>query len=135
MKKIVFLLILFIFTQIMVGCQGQTPSRLDGLLGDIDDNQVIPNTNQATADSEVKTAGLSAPAANYYPDAGLPTVDSNATVVLTDKLKMKLYLIEKYKPGLCFGKPAGVSQEAIALYLRENAALAQFVSEYYKTGS
>lgn len=139
MNKVVFLLILFVFTQIIVGCQGQTPSRLNGLLEDINNNPTTSTSSSAVDGLEAKIANLPAPAANqginYYPDAGLPTADSGAIVVLTDKLKMKLYLIEKYKPAICFGEPAAVSSEDIASYLQKNAAMAQFVGDYYKTES
>ena len=139
MRKIAILLVLFIFTQIIIGCQGQTPGRLAGLLEDIGNSPTVSTTSSTATGQEAKTVSMPAPAvdsaANFYPDAGLPAASSNTEIVLTDKLKMKLYLVEKYKPGLCFGEPAGVMREDIALYLRENAPMAQFVREYYKIDS
>ena len=136
MKKIAFLLILFIFTQIIVGCEGQTPGHLSGLLDDADNAPAVAVSSSPSGNDIVNaSSSLPVPAAspvNFYPDAGLPAASSDTPVVLTDKLKMKLYLIEKYKPGTCFGEPGGPLQEDVALYLRENAAMAQFIREYYR---
>ena len=139
MKKTAILLILFIFTEFLAGCQGQTPDRLAGLLDDSANSPAIAVSSSSDGANGINTStppsGSVASPVNFYPDAGLTTASSNTEIVLTDKLKMKLYLVEKYKPGICFGEPAGPMNETVASYLQENSALAKFVRNYYKISS
>lgn len=139
MKKIAVLSILFIFAQIIVGCQGQTPNRLSGLLDDNTNLPVAAVSSSSADNSAINTSSPfsagTTPPVNFYPDAGLPAASSDTEIVLTDKLKMKLYLVEKYKPGICFGMPAINENEDIASTLKNNAPMAQFVRQYYKMDS
>lgn len=137
MKKIAILLVLFIITQILAGCQGQVNGRLSGLLDDIEDNRPEAAVSPSVGATGPNTADLAAapPATNYYPDAGLPGFSSDTAIVLTDKLRMKLYLIDEYNPGICFGKQSDQINGRVAAYLIENAAMAEFVRGYYKLSS
>lgn len=136
MKKIAIVLLLLIVAPILAGCQGKVSGRLDGLLNDVQpqDSTATPAMSaiQPTANTSSRQVAGGKAAVTYYPDSGLPVAASNSPVVLTDKLKMKLYLAEKYKPGICFGEPAGLMSDTVLSYLKENSALAAFVKDYYK---
>jgi len=138
MRKISISLILFIITVIFAGCQGQVPSHLSSLLSDEAEAPAVASNGIGMGEEEssrVKPLDPDPnPPVNYYPEIGLSDA-TGAGVVLTDKLKMKLYLIDKYKPGSCLGQPSEMSAEEIAGYLRQNYPLAQFARQHYGISS
>src|SRR3989344_356859 len=48
-----------------------------------------------------------------------------------DEAEIKIYLIEKYTPGSCFGMPSVVPNNEISKTIRENRQLANFAKERF----
>lgn len=74
----------------------------------------------------------------YYPEgssAGGLAATSQIAVEqefqITPSLLVKMYLVDKYKPGICFGLPMAPPQSAIDEMMRSNELLANFLREKY----
>jgi len=90
-----------------------------------------PVTQQATIKQEMT---------KYYPDgtpvAGASSVENPATTAdqnfqITTSLTAKMYLVDKYKPGICFGAPSAPPQVAIDSMIASNQQLAKFLQQRY----
>jgi hypothetical protein len=74
----------------------------------------------------------------YYPDGSSTggSAESSQTTAeqgfqITPSLLVKMYLVDKYKPGICFGLPTAPPQSAIDEMMRSNDLLAKFLREKY----
>ncbi|MFA6526478.1 MAG: hypothetical protein WCT26_03665 [Candidatus Buchananbacteria bacterium] len=99
--------------------------------------------------SAVKTAASSAPVAigqvaqHFRPDTAAPADASDGTIVsaadtaernfqITSELLAKMYLIDTYKPGTCFGAPSAPPQIAIDNLVADNPPLSNFLKQKYR---
>jgi len=121
----------------------------------IKQNDQIPATNTAEAQSPLDTkivnplkaedATVKKGLKRFYPDAGatvgtpetnVPTgstaSDPEKSFIITPELIAKLYLADKYKPGVCFGLPTPVAEESIRFVVDGNIGLASFLKQKYK---
>ena len=72
----------------------------------------------------------------FYPDAGnnvKPVSASNPDkdFAVTPELLAKMYLADKYKPGICYGLPKPIPEEAVAGMIARSPQLAQFLKQKY----
>ena len=51
--------------------------------------------------------------------------------VLTEELRAKLFLVDKYNLGICHGQPESVPDKAVSGMINRNPGLAQFLKENY----
>ena len=82
----------------------------------------------------------------FYPDTGSNTntggsgstggtADSSRSFTVSTDLRVKLYLVDKYKPGVCFGMPGPIPTEAVRGMIDRNKDLAQFLRQQYNLTS
>lgn len=110
-------------------------------------DQVLPPKNGLeSAGSQVKTA-TTAPvtvgqvAQRFRPDVApvaeadksqlSPAETAERDFQLTPALIAKMYLIDKYKFGICYGAPASVPQAAITSLVNSNPPLSNFLKQKY----
>ncbi|HNW09404.1 MAG TPA: hypothetical protein PLX67_03250 [bacterium] len=72
----------------------------------------------------------------FYPDSSAianPPIHKEATrnFVVTEELMVKIYLVDKYEPGICYGTPSPVEPEAIRGIIDRNFELAEFLKNKY----
>jgi hypothetical protein len=125
MKKNIILLILLVF--LMTGCFGT--SEVEDIVVPGADNTVSTEVN-IPDDSMTK---------KFYPDA--LTVkkpvsinsfgDSSDSFVITQELQVKLFLVDRYNPGTCYGIPGPVPAVAIASMISKNLGLVKFLRQQY----
>lgn len=59
------------------------------------------------------------------------TPDAARDFQITNDLLAKMHLIDKYKPGICFGLAVAVPQVAIDSMISNNQSLTQFLRQHY----
>lgn len=107
-----------------------------------------PTGNQSgTADGQNSATATTAPVAigqtaqHFRPDA-TPVAPSDSSQLsatetaernfqLTPVLIAKMYLIDKYKFGICYGAPIAVPQSAIDMLVTSNPPLVSFLTQKY----
>ena len=76
----------------------------------------------------------------FYPDTGAPVaparpegdaVAPKSNFTVTQELVVKLYLVDKYKPGVCYGMPGPVPDEAVSGMISSNQDLVKFLKSRY----
>jgi hypothetical protein len=72
----------------------------------------------------------------FYPDAVAQQTDEQAiddgrNFYLSNELLVKLYLVDKYKPGICYGAPTAVPDISIDTVLSGQKSLADFLRQRY----
>ncbi len=107
---------------------------------------------ETTADNSAMAASTTPgkkPIKRFYPESGSGvSADSGTTdsakpistnpdqsFVVTPELIAKLYLIDKYDPGVCFGMPGPVPQSSIDSLIAGNKQLSEFLKQRYKISS
>lgn len=108
-------------------------------------NNQIAVTAEQTATAEPQTAS-SAPAAigqnveHFRPDtASVAESGSSSTEAeiaernfqLTPDLIAKMYLVDAYKPGICYGAPLAIPQVAIEGMIANNPTLSEYLKKKY----
>ncbi len=85
------------------------------------------------ADSESSPIESAEPEKFYPTPSKLPAeADSDKRdFVVNQELKVKLYLVEKYDPGICYGMPGPVPEEAISGMIDRQPELAEFLAVNY----
>lgn len=139
MNKIVLILIvLFCFGLIVLGIfnkQSKTQT-----------NQVVSNTMVSSTDLSTTTATspvtgnsvIQSMMVKYYPEnattvAGMNSVlDPEADYIITPAQQAQIYLVDKYKPGICFGKPLAPTQDLITKELTIDSILTRFIKSRYQ---
>lgn len=132
-----------IFGIIIIACVGLI------IFGLTRKDEAKPDKNQTSAVAEktmpagtqAKTAATSAPAAigqnvqHYRPETATPVSDSAAdaerSFQITPDLLAKMYLVDTYKPGACYGAPVAVPQVAVTNLINSNQLLAAFLKQKY----
>jgi len=89
------------------------------------------DNNQIPEQKEIK---------KFYPDAlSQPSATKPAAEAASDalpqNLEIKLYLVDKYNPGTCYGMPSPVTEESINGMIARNKSLSALVKEKYKLKS
>ncbi len=149
MKKISFLLIILGFVFILSGCGAEVPNLLM-------DSSNISNTpsvtdNKIDASVDVVTPPQIIPSTTtpkktvqkFYPEDLSPKPDtgndskaspngSPSSFSVTQELQVKLYLIDKYNPGVCYGLPGPVPEVAIQGMIADNPDLVKFLKSKYE---
>ncbi len=129
MKKALILLIL-ILGLFLAGCAKQNNQNQTAPLASVNSNK--ENSNQkAVPSAELK---------RFYPQTAIinkPAAAPNPAkdFVITQDLTLKLYLVDKYNPGTCYGLPGPVPDVAVKGLVSNNPELAQFVKYKYKLNS
>lgn len=92
-------------------------------------NEPLVNPGQTAIPQQMK---------KYYPDGSSAggSAATSATIAeqefqITPSLLVKMYLVDKYKPGICFGLPMAPPQSAIDEMMRSNELLAKFLKQKY----
>ncbi|MFA4871872.1 MAG: hypothetical protein WC610_02320 [Patescibacteria group bacterium] len=129
MRKASILLIL-ILGLFLAGCAKQNNQNQTAPLASANLNKE-DSSQKAVPSAELKrfypqTAAVNKPAA-----APNPAKD----FVITQDLTLKLYLVDKYNPGTCYGLPGPVPDVAVKGLVSNNPELAQFVKYKYKLNS
>lgn len=74
----------------------------------------------------------------YYPEnsattgSGGSAVSADADFIITPAQQAQMYLVDKYKPGICFGMPLAPTQNLINAELALDPRLAKFLKAYYQ---
>lgn len=135
MKKIIKVSGLLVFTLVFLsGCWGQkkVPNS------DVNENEQA-NVNENT--NQVVVAENEAVLKRFYPiitrvdasdvnQTGKPN-DAERGFVITQELLVKLHLIDKFNPGICYGMPGPIPEEAISGMINNNPILAKFLKDKY----
>lgn len=154
MKKVLFLSFILVFSFILSGC---TTLKVVNTLPSNDDvsNVVIDNSgnsvgNQVDSTQTGKTTSTIATTTvpkkvvqKFYPEGLSPkpvTEDDSQTTStsrppsfsVTQELQVKLYLIDKYSPGVCYGLPGPVPEVAIQGMINDNPDLVKFLKGRYE---
>ncbi len=101
-------------------------------------NRVTDSTSNVKAETSspvTQRAVISSQLAKYYPDDGAVAVDSasqaDQNFMLTPRLLAQLDLIDKYKPGICFGTPVAPTQLMVVNALDVNPSLTKYLKQHY----
>ena len=148
MKKISFLLIILGFVLILSGCGAEVPNLLT-------DSSNTSNTASVTDDKIATSGDVVTPpqiipsttspkktVQKFYPeglspkpatadDAKISPNGNSSSFSVTQELQVKLYLIDKYKPGVCYGLPTPVPEVAIVGMITDNPDLVKFLKSKY----
>jgi len=101
-------------------------------------------TNNSSGQPKVdKNTPKQAQVKKFYPDPLISSEQASSTTksdiaqddLMPENLQIKLYLVDKYKPGTCYGMPGPVPDEAISGMIKRNQSLAKFVKDKYKLKS
>jgi hypothetical protein len=102
-----------------------------------------PAINQSLATVPASDSSAPAPAEvkRYYPDqslaqalagsSGSASVPVESKFVITPQLIAKMHLVDKYKPGICYGSAITVPEVAIQSMIADNKGLAEFLRQKY----
>lgn len=88
------------------------------------------NPSLPAADA-VNSPTFAAAASENAGAAGQAIQDEERNFFVSEALQVKLYLIGKYDPGICRGKPASIKAAEIADSISGQRALAKFIKQYY----
>ncbi len=146
MKKIVFGFLTASFLLILNGCGQiqsnkpdltQVPTSTASVTSSLETNKDVVKLRDVpiVQSTTVKTVK------HFYPNS--PSVskpvenvsNSSHDFVVTQDLQVELYLIDKYKPGTCYGMPSPVPQESIDGMIVRNPDLTQFLKNRYNLTS
>lgn len=136
MGKRIFLFLLVAMTFSLVGCFGPAEkTKAPDYLLDFDSVGENQNSNEGAG------APVGGEFKRFYPEDGgslisdsppLNETKSAGGFVLTQDLQVKIHLIDKYQPGICYGLPAPVPAEAIKGMIDRQPGLAEFVRQRYQ---
>lgn len=102
-----------------------------------------PNPASTTVATNTPTASDAKKVQKFYPEPlvsqGDPSISAvaknNSSDPMPDNLEIKIYLVDKYNPGTCYGMPTPVPEEAISGMIARNQSLANLVRTKYKLKS
>lgn len=142
MRKLGFFIFILVATVFLSGCLSY---------GKKASNTPVANQSVSTTDSSIINSDSNQPVDSnslvkkFYPeksnliknifDSGTtePTVTGDIQdFLVTPQLLVKIYLVDKYGPGTCYGLPSAVPESAIESMLVRNPGLAQFLRNRYK---
>lgn len=134
-----------IYTVIIIACVGliyvgltrkNTPPAAQNTVATTGSEAVSTDTVKPTNSSTAAVA-IGQNVEHFRPDAATPTSaatpaqSAERNFQLTPDLLAKMYLIDKYKPGTCFGLPAPVPQIAITNLVASNPPLSSYLRQKY----
>ncbi|MFA5125125.1 MAG: hypothetical protein WC473_04900 [Patescibacteria group bacterium] len=102
-----------------------------------------PAINQPVATASALDPGAPTPAEvkRYYPDqsltqtlagsSGSASAPADSKFVITPQLIAKMHLVDKYKPGICYGSAITIPEVAIQSMITDNKSLAEFLRQKY----
>lgn len=154
MKRNLFLLAVFAILIVFSGCTAGVKNLLsdNGTRTNIDIGGSInvsggtvadiSGSNVATSNQIVVTTTPKKTVQRFYPedlspkvsasdDAGTASKGSSSSFSVTQELQVKLYLVDKYNPGICYGLPGPVPDQAVAGMLTDNPDLVKFLEGKY----
>ncbi len=121
-KKIISVLLL-VPLLFLTGCGKSKPADNNQ---PVNENANVAVNQNSAVNQEVK---------RFYPDQSPAVKPAGAAAetsfTVTQELVLKLYLIDKYNPGVCYGKPGSISNADIAAALSVNADLAKMLKSKY----
>lgn len=110
------------------------PSGEDNSARSLSDKSAPPSVGNEEPLTGVETTKVK----KFYPDANQAETDSSQGVedeeqdfVITQELQVKIHLVDKYNPGVCYGAPAPVPEQAISGTIERNKQLAEFLRARY----
>ena len=118
-----------------------------GVTANIANNQTEISSTPVKAELASDTAPIAVAVKNdvphYYPDNGstvgdatqVPTPDPSRGFQITPTLIAKMYLADKYNPGICFGAPVSPPTVAVVGLLTDQKPLADFLRQHYNLTS
>lgn len=141
MKKTILAILMLISLLSLTACTSS-----DNISADADNGAQNQESAQSTAPAKPTTTAEQKQVKKFYPEALQSQGDEPAqgTVSISkpkvsdpmpENLEIKLYLIDKYDPGVCYGKPGPVRDEDIAGMITRNQSLANLVKTKYKLQS
>lgn len=142
MKKTILALFLASTVFLTAGCSLGSPEQAgqdQSVVGDISDtaSSVSPTADSQSSQqtrSEVKRyypEPLSAPSGSAQVDAG----NARKGNPLPDNLEARLYLVEKYDPGICYGKDVPVTSQSTSYLIGNNPELDSVLRQKYGLSS
>lgn len=140
-KKLTLGTLLVLVALAVSGCFGGGNKNLNNVVN-------APETTNQAADLSANQSGDAVVTQNepvlkrFYPEItrvdkkdinqdGMPN-DAERGFVITQELIVQLYLIDKFNPGVCFGLPGPVPEEAVTSVLSSNLVLAKFLKDKYR---
>lgn len=127
-KKIVFIFLVSVF--LLVGCGSAQNNQADNFSGanGTEDNLTSTGADRDQDGEEMK---------KFYPDnsgateKNTNTSNSDPGFSVTLELELKMFLADKYNPGVCYGLPGPVPDSSIKSLIAANRGLADFLRSYY----
>ncbi|MFA6918613.1 MAG: hypothetical protein WC244_00645 [Patescibacteria group bacterium] len=153
MKKTLLLLTIFLLAFILSGCGTEVANPLadNSISGEVATNDQTSSTGDAitSVDAVISTPIASSTTSSkktvqkFYPEGLSPkkeAVDDSKTSAgsgsssfsVNQELQVKLYLIDKYNPGVCYGLPGPVPEVAIQGMITDNPDLVKFLKSKYE---
>jgi hypothetical protein len=136
MKKALLLSLLLFF---MVGLSGCLKGEEEKVVAVGDSAPVADNSNKTpVADNQPKVQKFypkSPEADKPQPNSDSGAITSNDTFVITTDLQAKIYIADKYDPGICYGAPSPVPSVAVDSMISKNPGYAAFVKSKYGLSS
>jgi len=137
MKKIYLIIILLVVVLVLGGCFNDAIEEAN------QDQAQEPDATDQIVDVATKNSEPKDEIQRFYPDQSSVTkksatadasvqannIERNFTV--TQELQTKLYLVDKYSPGTCYGMPGPVPQVAIDGMIERNPGLSVFLLKRY----
>ncbi|MFA6594452.1 MAG: hypothetical protein WCT16_04335 [Candidatus Buchananbacteria bacterium] len=118
--------------------QSAAPSSISAITASANETPATAQT-AVTAPASGQTAAAPAASKHYYPDqtatqlggSGSSAVSAGSKFTITPQLIAKMHLVDKYKPGICYGSAIVVPEVAIQSMIADNKDLAEFLRQKY----
>jgi hypothetical protein len=146
MRKIAYLGPIAAFALVLAGCgvnpptgaspsQNQAPSPLSEVSSTLA-SATVPDIKPADRSATAKEVKHFYPTTvNVEKPADLVPNTEGRDFVVTQDLQLQMYLVDKYKPGICYGDPGPIPDEAVSGMIARNPDLSKYLKLRYKLAS
>jgi len=126
-KSLLSLLLLFIIV-ILSGCFNNT---IDSVVESDNKNEPIKDNINIQSKEESVVKKFYPKSSDVEKSTSDQSIENSNEFVITQELEIKIYLVDKYNPGICYGTPSVVPQSEIAGVLKRNQGLVLFIKGKY----
>ncbi len=135
-KKILGIICFLFLPLLLSGCLGRLDySKFESNITDSQNGQAATTGADQLAETEQKIPKEK----TYYPEqpaaANAGSGDQDRSFTISSQLLAKLYLVDKYQPGICFGQPLSQTASDISALISQNQVLAKFIKLHYRLES
>jgi len=143
MKNLIYVIVIIACAGLIVfGLVKKEKPKGDSAAPTVASPNTVPSEIQKTAAISTSTA-IGQNVQHFRPDTIAATDISSVAAAqtaernfqITPELLAKMYLIDKYNPGICYGAPVAVPQSAIDMLVDSNPPLVAFLKQKYNLTS